>query len=94
MSSDPLPQILAQARTASGLAFQVRKDPPGKLDVPEFDNVLVSIHLGAPAHISCRRGGKRFRGRAVHGKGGRVQCPSAPMYFADRCSKFLTCPVL
>jgi AraC family transcriptional regulator len=61
------PQILAQARTASGIAFQVRKDPRGTLNAPEFDNVLVSIHLGTPAHISCRRAGKQFRGRAVHG---------------------------
>ena len=67
MKKRELPEIVAQARAACGIAFQVRKDPRGTLDVPGLDNVLVSIHLGAPAQISCRRGGKAFRGRAVHG---------------------------
>jgi len=62
-----LPQILAQGRTTDGVAFQLRKDPPGVLDVPELENVLISIHLGAPTEMSCRRDGKRFRGTAVHG---------------------------
>ncbi len=61
------PEILAHARTSSGIAFQVRRDARGLLDVPGFDNVLVSIHLGAPAQISCRRGGQQYRGKAVHG---------------------------
>lgn len=60
-------QILAHARTADGLAFQLRKDPPGVLDVPELDNILLSIHLGAPAKMACRRDGRRFIGTAVHG---------------------------
>lgn len=61
------PQILAHARTSSGIAFQLRRDARGLLDVPGFDNVLVSIHLGAPTQVSCRRGGKQYRGSAVHG---------------------------
>jgi AraC family transcriptional regulator len=62
-----LPQILAHGRTADGVGFQLRKDPKGVLDVPELDNVLISIHLGAPAKMDCRRDGRRFRGTAVHG---------------------------
>jgi AraC family transcriptional regulator len=45
----------------------VRKDPPGALEVPALENVLVAIHLGAPARIACRRDGRQFRGTAVHG---------------------------
>jgi AraC family transcriptional regulator len=61
------PEILASGRTAEGLAFQIRKDPPGVLDVPGFEDVLVAIHLGARSHIACRRGGRQFTGTAVHG---------------------------
>jgi AraC family transcriptional regulator len=61
------PQILAHARTDSGVAFQLRRDPPGLLDVPGLENVLVSIHVGVPSEMSCRRGGKQYRGKAVHG---------------------------
>jgi AraC family transcriptional regulator len=62
-----LPQILAQAIATCGLTFQLRKDPSGVLEVPELDNVLISIHLGVPARLACRRDGKRFSGSAVHG---------------------------
>lgn len=61
------PQILASARTAQGVAFQLRKDPMGVLEVPELENVLVSVHVGSPAKLACRRGGKRYSGAAVHG---------------------------
>jgi AraC family transcriptional regulator len=62
-----LPQILAQARTAQGVAFQLRRDPAGVLDVPGLENVLISIHVGVPSKMSCRRDGKRYSGTAVHG---------------------------
>jgi AraC family transcriptional regulator len=62
-----LPEIFAQATTACGLAFQLRKDPRGILEVPELENVLISIHMGVPARLACRRDGKRFSGTAVHG---------------------------
>ncbi len=61
------PQILAEARAAGGVAFQLRRDPRGVLDVPGLESVLVSIHLGAPAKVACRRGGRNFTGTAVHG---------------------------
>jgi AraC family transcriptional regulator len=62
-----LPQILAQVRTTEGLAFQLRRDPMGVLEVPDLENVLISIHLGVPAKMACRRDGRRFSGTAVHG---------------------------
>ena len=64
---DRLPEIVASARTADGVAFQLRKDPLGVLEVPEQANVLVAIHHGAPARLSCRRDGRQFTGTAVHG---------------------------
>jgi AraC family transcriptional regulator len=62
-----LPQILAHARTAQGVAFQLRRDPMGVLDVPGLENVLISIHVGVPSKMACRRDGKRYSGTAVHG---------------------------
>jgi AraC family transcriptional regulator len=67
LRKEKLPQILAHVRTADGVAFQLRTDPMGVLEVPELENVLVSIHLGAPAKMACRRDGRRFSGTAVHG---------------------------
>jgi len=61
------PEILAHARTAQGVAFQLRRDPMGVLDVPGLENVLISIHVGAPAKLACRRDGRRHIGTAVHG---------------------------
>jgi AraC family transcriptional regulator len=62
-----LPSIFAYGATADGLALQLRSDPAGVLDVPELQNVLVAIHVGAAARISCRRGGESHTGSAVHG---------------------------
>ncbi len=65
--TEKLPQILSHVKTADGVAFQLRTDPMGVLEVPELENVLISIHLGAPAKMACRRDGRRFSGTAVHG---------------------------
>jgi len=62
-----LPEILAHVRTADGLIVQLRSDPVGVLEVPEMENVIIAIHLGAPTRLDCRRGGRRFVGTAVHG---------------------------
>jgi AraC family transcriptional regulator len=62
-----LPEILAHLRTGDGLIVQLRNDPVGVLEVPEMENVIIAIHLGAPTRLVCRRGGRRFVGTAVHG---------------------------
>jgi AraC family transcriptional regulator len=62
-----LPQILAHARTTQGVAFQLRRDPMGVLNVPGLENVLISIHVGVPSKMTCRRDGKQYSGTAVHG---------------------------
>jgi AraC family transcriptional regulator len=62
-----LPQILAFGETSQGLALQLRSDPAGVFEVPELQSVLVAIHVGAAAKISCRRGGESHTGSAVHG---------------------------
>ncbi|HEX4809572.1 MAG TPA: AraC family transcriptional regulator [Bryobacteraceae bacterium] len=61
------PQILAHGRTSQGVAFQLRRDAMGTLDVPGLDMALISIHVGAPAKMECRRDGKQYSGTAVHG---------------------------
>jgi AraC family transcriptional regulator len=65
--NNSLPEILAHLRTADGLIVQLRNDPVGVLEVPEMENVIIAIHLGAPTRLDCRRGGRRFVGTAVHG---------------------------
>jgi len=64
---DQMPVVLAEKRTADGVAFQLRRDPRGVLDVPGLENTLVAVHIGAPAKLRCRRDGTRFSGTAVHG---------------------------
>jgi AraC family transcriptional regulator len=65
--SDPSPQILAHRISTQGIAFQLRKDPRSVLEVPGRDNTVIAIHIGPSAKIACRRGGRWFRGTAVHG---------------------------
>lgn len=66
-NSDPSPQILAHGVSTQGIAFQLRKDPRSVLEVPGRDNTVIAIHIGPSAKIACRRGGRWFRGTAVHG---------------------------
>jgi AraC family transcriptional regulator len=61
------PRILPFGETPDGMALQLRSDPAGILEVPELQRVLVAIHVGAAARISCRRGGESHTGSAVHG---------------------------
>jgi AraC family transcriptional regulator len=67
MVEERVPEILAQMRTSDGVAFQLRRDFLGVLEVPELENVLISVHVGTPTRLSCRRGGQRFTGTSVHG---------------------------
>src|ERR1700729_2251252 len=62
-----LPQIFAYGETRDGLALQLRSDPAGVLEVPELQSVLVAIHVGSAARVSCRRRGESHSGSAVHG---------------------------
>ena len=64
---DPSPQILAHRVSTRGIAFQLRKDPRSVLEVPGRDNTVIAIHIGPSARIACHRGGRWFRGTAVHG---------------------------
>lgn len=60
-------EIIASVRRPGGLVFQLRRDPPGILDVPALENILVSVHIGAPIRVDCHRAGRHFSGTAVHG---------------------------
>jgi AraC family transcriptional regulator len=66
-NSTGLPQSIVYGQTGDGLALQLRSDPAGVLEVPELENVLVAIHVGPSARVSCRRGGESHSGSAVHG---------------------------
>jgi AraC family transcriptional regulator len=66
-ANNGLPRIFAYGETSDGLAMQLRCDPAGILEVPELQRVVVAIHVGAAAKISCRRGGESHTGSAVHG---------------------------
>jgi AraC family transcriptional regulator len=62
-----LPQVLQHARTAEGVVVALRKDPRGVLEAPAIENVIIGVHVGAPAKLACRRDGRRYNGTAVHG---------------------------
>jgi AraC family transcriptional regulator len=42
-------------------------DSPGLLEVPAQKRTVVSIHVGPPSYIACRRGEDSYRGTAIHG---------------------------
>jgi AraC family transcriptional regulator len=61
------PRVLRHGRQAQGLSCELRWDPQGVLEWPGLKEVLVAIHMGPSAKLSCRRGGKQYSGTAVHG---------------------------
>src|SRR5438874_5068134 len=67
MSRAVSPRFFRQDKTTEGISVQLRWDPKGPLDLPGFDEVLLAIHIGAAAKLTCRRGGRYFSGTAVHG---------------------------
>jgi AraC family transcriptional regulator len=67
LDQPPQPRIFAQASSAEGVGMQLRSDPSGVLHVPELNSVLIAVHIGPAARISCRRAGASHTGSAVHG---------------------------
>jgi AraC family transcriptional regulator len=59
--------IQSELMRGSGFRLWLVSDPPGLVEVPAMHSTLVSIHIGPPALISCRRGRYNHRGTAVHG---------------------------
>ncbi|WP_263366822.1 helix-turn-helix domain-containing protein [Edaphobacter bradus] len=59
--------IHAYQRTADGFGVQLRSDSSGVLEMPEFPNALISIHIGRAARMSCSRAGVSHTGSGVHG---------------------------
>ena len=56
-NTDRLPEVTAYGETADGLALELRADPAGVLDLPGLPKVLIAVHVGHSAKISCRRAG-------------------------------------
>jgi AraC family transcriptional regulator len=67
MSRGVLPRIFRQDKTTEGISLQLRWDPKGLLHLPGFEEVLLAIHIGPAAQLTCRRGGRYYSGTAVHG---------------------------
>lgn len=65
--SSLLSQPLYQRGRESNLRLWLRSDPPSLLEVPAMRSTIVSIHIGPPAHVACRRGGQSHHGTAVPG---------------------------
>ncbi|MCI0388760.1 MAG: AraC family transcriptional regulator [Acidobacteria bacterium] len=51
----------------NGFRVSLLTDPPGLVEVPGMEETRVSIHVGPPVQISCRRAGHYYRGTSVHG---------------------------
>src|SRR5258708_37527560 len=57
-------EIIGQAEH---LRLALMIDERGTVEFGGSPSVVISIHVGRPVEHDCRRGGERFRGRAVHG---------------------------
>lgn len=64
---NPPPSTTYQPARENGFRVSLLADPPGQVEVPGLRNTIVSIHIGPSVLVSCRRGGFRHRGTAVHG---------------------------
>jgi AraC family transcriptional regulator len=70
-------KIIAKATTREGVAFQLRHDPPGTLDVPDLPSAIIAIHLGVPTRLSCRRNNRWDHGTFMQGDIGIIP-PHSP----------------
>ena len=61
------PSSVPNNRTKCNFRVSLLSDPPGLIEVPALRSTIVSIHVGPSVQVSCRRGGLRHRGKAVHG---------------------------
>lgn len=66
-STQLLPKVHLFGRRDDGLTLLLRSDPVGTTDFPAISSHVIGIHLGLASKISCRRGGYRHSGTAVHG---------------------------
>lgn len=60
-------RVSQQPIRASGFRVGLLSDPAGQVEVPGLPNTIVSIHFGPSVEVTCKRGGYRHRGTAVHG---------------------------
>lgn len=51
----------------NGFRVSLLTDPPGKVEVPGLADARVSIHVGTPVQVACRRAGQYHAGTSVHG---------------------------
>jgi AraC family transcriptional regulator len=51
----------------NGFRVSLLTDPPGLFEVPGQEDTQVSIHIGPPVEVSCRRAGYDHCGTSVHG---------------------------
>ena len=57
----------ASPLAAENLRLRLLADAPGVTEYPAVARMSVSLHVGAPCFIACRRGGESHRGTAIHG---------------------------
>src|SRR5262249_33713070 len=62
----PKPATVAPV-AAENLRIRLLADAPGVAEYPGVARMSVSLHVGAPCFIACRRGGDSHRGTAIHG---------------------------
>lgn len=58
---------VSQMIQENNMLLRLISDPPGVIEIPGLKNTIVSIHIGQPVQLACRRGGQSHRGLAVHG---------------------------
>ena len=51
----------------NGFRVSLLTDPPGVVEVPGLIDTRVSIHVGTPVQVACRRAGHYHCGTSVHG---------------------------
>jgi AraC family transcriptional regulator len=63
----PLSTIPYHSDRANSFRLSLISDSPGMIEYPGIRNTIVSLHVGVPMQISCRRGGYSHKGMAIHG---------------------------
>ena len=64
---EPLSALWSPDGRGGSFRLRLRSDPPSLVEIPPLRSTIVSIHIGPPAYVSCRRGRLSHHGTAVHG---------------------------
>ncbi len=77
----------------NGFRVSLLTDPPGLAEVPGLADTRISIHVGTPVQVACRRAGHYHNGISVHGDIHIIPADTPSLWEVKAKDTFLTLSV-